>query len=461
MKYCIFICLLVFIFHGYSQNLTYKKGVIIDTIEVNNSNGESFALYLPEEFNSDVPSPIVFIFDPAARGRYGLIPFIEAADKYQMILVCSNSSRNMAYETNFSIADRWFKDIFSRFTIDPTKMYLAGFSGGARLASTIAVLSGQFKAVVGCGAAFSGNSGHWPVSGDQFYFAGLVGNQDMNYQEMIKAADWLDRIGMSNQIFIFEDDHRWPDAKYISKAFDWFYLLDIKKNLVSDDRNFLDRYLVDQLTEAQFLSNQSQVIEAVLQYERIIKDLDDYFTLDSLNVKVKELKNSKDYKKSLKSRKEIASEESAWTTKLISKVTEEMKKGESRDNFRWLQKELAKLDKEYVGSSRKDYQHLGRRLQQMLFAMVIENFETSVSKGNNKDAQYLAQLSVAIWGDEPWVRIRLAKGFAVLEEKDKALSHLQAAIDNGWDNKEWILKTKAFNILTDLKEFQLLLQDLQ
>ena len=178
MKYCsLFICL--FIFNGYSQDLSYEKGIIIDSIPINGSKEESFALYLPAEFKRDIASPIVFIFDPAARGRAGIMPFIEASEKYQLILVCSNNNRNMAFETNFEIADRWFKDVFSRFSVDPAKLYLAGFSGGARLASTIAVISGQFKAVVACGAAFSGNSRHMPVSGDQFYYAGLVGNRAM------------------------------------------------------------------------------------------------------------------------------------------------------------------------------------------------------------------------------------------------------------------------------------------
>ncbi len=459
MKYCIFICL--FIFNGYSQDLSYEKGIIIDSIPVNGSTEESFGLYLPSELKSDTASPIVFIFDPLARGRAGLIPFIEASEKYQLILVCSNNCRNMAFETNYGIADRWFKDVFSRFSIDPARLYLAGFSGGARLASTIAVLSGQFKAVVACGAAFSGNSQHLPVSGEQFYYAGLVGNRDMNYQELIKTGKWLDQFGLPNRIFIFEDDHRWPESQYISKAFDWFYLQDIKNKVVSDDDDFLKTYLSEQLGEAQILLDQGQILDAADHYEQLIKVLADHFTLDSIYNKAEELKKTKDYKKSLKLRDQIVSHETSWTTKLVSQVTEEMNTGGNQDGFKWWHKELAKLDENYVKSSNKDYQNMGKRLQQMLFAFIVENFDVSVADGNIKDATYLEQFSIEIWGNNPFVRFRLAEGFAILGEQEKAISHLGAAVDNGWENKEWILKTKAFKTLGNRPEFQLILKQLQ
>ncbi len=367
----------------------------------------------------------------------------------------------MAFETNFEIADRWFKDVFSRFSVDPAKLYLAGFSGGARLASTIAVISGQFKAVVACGAAFSGNSRHMPVSGEQFYYAGLVGNRDMNYQELIKAGKWLDQFELPNRIFIFEDDHRWPGSQYISKAFDWFYLQDIKNNLIPNDDYFLETYLSEQLGEAQNLLDQDQILDAVDQYELLVKELANHFTLDSIDNKVEELKKTKDYKKSLKLRDQVASEEAVWTTKLVSQAIEEMEIGENQDGFKWWQKELAKLDEKYLKSENKDYQNMGKRLQQMLFAFIIENFDVSVADGKIKDTEYLEQFSIAIWGDNPFVRFRLAKGFADLREQEKALFHLRAAVDNGWDNKEWIVKTKAFEILNHRQEFQQILEQFQ
>ena len=187
----------------FSQDETPLLGVITDSIPIEASAEESFALYLPETYDADIAFPIIFIFDPGGRGKTGLTPFIEAAKKYQLILVCSNNSRNTAYNENFAIADRWFNEVFTRFKIDQNRLYAAGFSGGSRLASAIGVISGAFKGVVGCGAAFSSNPGQMPYASDHFYYAGLVGKLDMNYQEMIQAGQWLNKIGLPNEIITF------------------------------------------------------------------------------------------------------------------------------------------------------------------------------------------------------------------------------------------------------------------
>ena len=120
---------------------SYEKSVLIDSIPVSNAVEETFALYLPEAYDAQVLSPILFIFEPAGRGKVGINAFIEAAEAYNYILVCSNNARNGPYDRNFAIASRLFTHVFSRFNIKEKGIYLAGFSGGSRLASSIAALT--------------------------------------------------------------------------------------------------------------------------------------------------------------------------------------------------------------------------------------------------------------------------------------------------------------------------------
>ena len=46
-----------------------EKGKVIDSIRVNENTNETYALYLPTSFNANEPSSIVFIYEPAARGK--------------------------------------------------------------------------------------------------------------------------------------------------------------------------------------------------------------------------------------------------------------------------------------------------------------------------------------------------------------------------------------------------------
>ncbi len=157
MKYFLFIILISSFCSLLGQESDFPIGEIVDSIAVSKTSNESFALYLPSNYKPNTLSPIVFIFDPAARGKIGIHPFIKAAEKYNYILICSNNSKNGPYDQNFEIASRLFDKIFSDFSINPKRIYTAGFSGGARLASRITVLNEHIQGVIACGAGIASN----------------------------------------------------------------------------------------------------------------------------------------------------------------------------------------------------------------------------------------------------------------------------------------------------------------
>ena len=58
---------------------------------------QSYALYLPSAYSGDRRWPIIYCFDPGARGPVPVRLF-RAAEKYGYILVCSNNSHNGPWE---------------------------------------------------------------------------------------------------------------------------------------------------------------------------------------------------------------------------------------------------------------------------------------------------------------------------------------------------------------------------
>lgn len=179
-----------------SQTKDLEKGVLYDSIWVDAKLGESFALYLPNKYNQEIASPAVFIFEPMARGSVGIEPFIKAAETYGYILICSNDSKNGPYEINYAVANNLFPKVLSMFKIDPKRIYTAGFSGGARLASSIAVQSNKIAGVISCGAAFNLKSRGLP-STQSFSYACLMGDEDMNYNELQFTNSYLKKTPVS------------------------------------------------------------------------------------------------------------------------------------------------------------------------------------------------------------------------------------------------------------------------
>ena len=456
----LFICLGLS-FHLVSQDLPYQKGEIIDSVSVQSSEGESFALYLPKNYDPETENAVLFIFDPGARGTIGIKPFISSAEKYNLILVCSNDSRNTAYEENFAIAERWLNQVFTNFKIDQEHIYAAGFSGGSRLASTIGVLSGLFKAVIGCGAAFSVNPSQAPYSTDHFNYVGIVGELDMNYQEMFRAREWLNRIGLSNQLYTFNGEHRWPDPDLLLISFDWLKLQDYLDGIAPKDEAFLDEYLSTQLLRAQESIKNRQLHLTVQIYEKTLQDLGRDFDLDSISTKVQKLKASKEFKRVQKEANAIADLEKQWTEKLTGRIRSEVEKKRLPKDFKWWAKELGKLDKEYAQSDLLVNRNMGKRLQSMIFAVCIETLELSVANKNVFEVDYYTSLMQANWPDNAFISYRSAKAFASLGQDDRALHNLEQAILKGWDNKQWILHNRAFHHLRNNDKFQELMGQLK
>jgi hypothetical protein len=56
--------------------------------------GQSYALYLPSTYQPGRRWPVLFVFDPGARGANGVQHFQAAAEQFGYIVACSNNSRN-------------------------------------------------------------------------------------------------------------------------------------------------------------------------------------------------------------------------------------------------------------------------------------------------------------------------------------------------------------------------------
>src|SRR5690349_8767564 len=121
------------------QSDPIPRGQIVDRIEAFSDASESYALYLPSNYTPDRKWPILYAFDPGARGRVPVERFKEAAEKYGWIVVGSNNSRNGPWDVAVNAWNAMQKDTHQRLAIDDKRLYATGFSGGARVAIRVAI----------------------------------------------------------------------------------------------------------------------------------------------------------------------------------------------------------------------------------------------------------------------------------------------------------------------------------
>ena len=427
-----FLILLISVFPVVAQ----QKGTIQDSIPVSGHPGETFALYLPTTYDSEIPSAIVFIFDPGGRGAAGIQPFIPSAEAFQYILVCSNNAKNGPYRINLEFADHLFKHVLGNYLIAEKRIYTAGFSGGSRMAATIAVLSNAMQGVVACGAGFSKNPLHFPQSGQQFSYVGLVGDRDMNYQEMHRTRNQLSELGIANELFLYEDDHRWPPPEELLKAFEWLELEADRKGVKKISPAVLNSSYAGIYTGALKLEENNEIILASEEYKRILRNYKKHFSLDSISRRLTALEKSKAYREERKAQKKVVRLEDTLSTRFVRRFKEEESVSNSPDDFKWWKNQLQKLDEKYIASDISHYQKMGKRLRYLVFAMAIESYEIHIREKERSKAAYCEAHLLVQSPENPFFHYRIAIGNARLGNWEKTLKHLESAASYGWEDKE-------------------------
>lgn len=354
----------------------YETGNIIDSIAVADSDNETFALYLPKSFSPEKLSSIVFIFEPVGRGKIGIYPFIKASEKYGHILVCSNNARNGSYNRNFGISNRLFNHIFIRFGINKDLVFLSGFSGGARLAATIASLSDNITGVIGCGAGLSTQAAHMPYNAD-FLYAGICGNRDMNYIEMLELMPFLERLKFRKTLVTYDAGHSWPPQEKILEAFNWLQVELHKKSITVSEKETLKELYVTNYESAEHKLKNGESLLALEDFNRLKQGFGSIYNLDSITTKIKSIRNLSEYKRSAKNKSKAISSEKELTASYFERINKELAAPESA-NINWWSKEFQKLKKQYL-KGESETKKMIERVRYKIFASLYERNDSDIN----------------------------------------------------------------------------------
>lgn len=242
------------------KGVEFNIGQVYDSVKVIAEQSISYAIYFPKGYNKK--TPVLFLLDPHADGSLPVNKYASLADKYNYILVGSNNSKNgLLGETSLHYIKSTIGDVKSRFEFDQKRMFIGGFSGGAKMALIFAEQMPEIIGAVACG-------GSLPIVTDKeptFYFAGIVGNRDFNYLEMRQTYSLFDKYGFDYTANVFNGKHEWPPIASFEVALIGFDIYSAKLKR----KDLSDKYL-DQVTQ--------QINDSVALYEKKNLRLDEYET---------------------------------------------------------------------------------------------------------------------------------------------------------------------------------------
>jgi poly(3-hydroxybutyrate) depolymerase len=222
---------------------TLQAGAIIDRVTCAADSSQSYALYVPSTYTPSHTWPVIFAFDPGARGRTPVDRYQSAAERYGYIVAGSNNSRNGA--TDFpKVLATMIDDVAARLAVDPRRVYLAGMSGGARTALGVALASKDIAGVMASSAGYPDTRVRTTLP---FPLFATAGTEDFNHLEMRR----LDRALTSpHRLVIFAGGHVWLSSDLAMQAVEWMELHAMKRGLEPRDNDEIDRLFAARVASA-------------------------------------------------------------------------------------------------------------------------------------------------------------------------------------------------------------------
>ena len=452
MKRILLVFALGTFFYTSAQQIALKKGTISDTVQVMDAVAESFALYLPKEFDTSKEWPILFIFDMNGRAKQSLSMFREAAEEQGYVLASSNNvTDTLSLAENMLITSRMMNTVYSMLHIRKNRTYVGGFASGARFSSLIPTFIKNIEGVVSCGSAVS--TTEVLTNKNPFHFIGIVGNLDYNYPDMISLEKILDNLKFPNQLLIFEGGHEWPPSQYLSKALEIFTLAAMAKGVIKKDQTLVDASYHRNLADAGVFISKNKPILA----EKIILDMIDIYkplmSIDSLKENRKTLKKSRYLKSYTRSQNAILLKE-MFIKEDYDYYLEEDIMSYNFNNLGWWKYQMEELAK-YDRSKNIYEQHMGKRLRGYVNALVADKIDLLKTEPT-LDLEALNLLFMLKTITDP----KNAEGYmnvisnsARMEDYPTALFYLEELLKTGYDNRTSLYEIEHTGLLRITPEY--------
>ena len=209
---------------------------------------QSYALYLPSNYTADRSWPVIYAFDPGGRGQNPVERYRAAAEKYGYIVAGSNNSRNGSWAVSQAAVAAMTGDVSTRFNIDEKREYVAGMSGGSRVALGIALSSPEIAGVIASSAGYPDNKVRKELPFPVFETAGT---EDFNYLEMRE----MDRaLETPHHLTIFDGPHVWLPSEVAMEAIEWMEIQAMKSGRKPRDQAEVDAIYAARIARAGAVS---------------------------------------------------------------------------------------------------------------------------------------------------------------------------------------------------------------
>jgi pimeloyl-ACP methyl ester carboxylesterase len=409
---------------------TLPTGQITEKVLCATNHDYSYAVYLPSGYRTDRRWPIIYGFDPGARGVRAVECFREGAERFGYVVVGSNDSHNGPNVPLANIVNTLLADTQDRFSIDDQRVYTTGFSGGARVAFTVANASkGRVSGVIACGAGFPGN--FTPTRDLPFVVFGLAGKEDFNLPELRKVGRTLDSLKLTNRIATFAGEHSWPPSSSCTLALEWMELQAMKTGKRDIDATFVGATMASQVAQARAAESAGKIFDAYQAYEALASDFQKLADVSRFTQKANSLRSTREVKDGMRRERDEEDQQVRIVNEFFT-LREQLRGEEGpRITAADLQHFIDRLKRKADSTQENSPRVVARRSLSHLYIGLIEEANGLKYDKRYSDAARNLGLAAEIMPENPRIFYGLARAHALAGEKKQAVEALTKAFAKG------------------------------
>lgn len=438
------------------------RGQVVERVAARRDASQTYALYLPSYYTPARRWPILYCFDPGARGALPVKLFSEAAERFGWVVAGSNNSRNGPLKASLDAAAAMIEDAEARLSLDRGRLYAAGFSGGARQAVLLDFLCRHCLAgVVAVGAGYPPN--FKPAAPVRPALFGVAGTDDFNFPEMKALDAELSRLGATRRFESFAGGHAWAPPEVATAAVEWLELQAVRSGKRERDEAFVAGVWERRLAEARRLEAGSQIYAAFRAYESLAADFRGLRDVSEVEKRLGTLSAEKGVRAALKDE----AEQSSRQQRLVSELFElaEKRRGEFESRVQ-ATADFRRLVEGLRAKARAEADSGERRVARRTLNQVAAHFYESAANLRQRRArasQVVEALEVAseVAPNSPQLFFELAVAHAENDDRKRALAALRAAFEKGFKDASALERERALDALRGEAEFKRLVEGLR
>ena len=453
----LFILLIGFTTFGIQgQEIKLKKGIIIDSLKVQDSIQDSFALFLPQKFELKGKWPLLVIFDMDGRGKKEMAKFTQVANQYNYILAASNSVYDSLSLTENMVRTKRLTDhLLKLLPINKSQMYTIGIHDAGRFATLVPILLKDMSGVITINSAIANID---PINEkNKFQFISIIERTNFNYPMILKDEKVLNGLKFPNSILLEESIEN-NFYKLLDQSISYLELLAMSKGIRSKDSALVAAFYKRDVRRIENFIKEGEYLLA----NRALKESIDVFRnlkdTDSLKALKKNLNRRKEYR-TLKRQEEAALFKEALLQEDFVLAMEQDVFTYNYNNLGWWNYQMGQLEK-FAQSDNKFEKEIGQRLKGYVnelteFHLGMVRIQEIVDE---EALVFLFMLKTIIQPNKFDNYLKVASIAAKNEDFGTALFYLEEALKNGFKSREELYSIPNTALLRITPEFNALIE---